>query len=303
MASQARRQSAVITGKADLTEIGVNDQSLAAQYPTRMHTALPLSTTFLFLNTRQPPFTSIKARQAINYAVDRARILQLFHFGPGQGTVTCQIVPAGFPSHQRYCPYTAGPRDGAWHGPDMQKARQLVKDSGTAHAPVTVSSFTGLTEGADKAVGSYLVRLLKDLGYRAKLRTLPLDRYFSTIGNFRSKIQTGLISWGADFPAPSTFFLPVLTCRSFYRDPTSTANYAQFCDPHVDKLASQAHAAQLTDPAEARKLWAQVDHIVTDRAPWVPVFNQASTAFVSSRVGNYQESPEYGPLLDQMWVR
>jgi hypothetical protein len=25
--------------------------------------------------------------------------------------------------------------------------------------------------------------------------------------------------------------------------------------------------------------------------------------FVSARAGNYQESPVYGPLLDQIWVR
>src|SRR6202042_1327105 len=49
--------------------------------------------------------------------------------------------------------------------------------------------------------------------------------------------------------------------------------------------------------------WAKADRIVTDQAPWVPVFNETSAGFVSSRVGNYQESPEYGPLLDQMWVR
>ena len=46
-----------------------------------------------------------------------------------------------------------------------------------------------------------------------------------------------------------------------------------------------------------------MDRIVTDDAPWVPLFNQASTAFVSSRAGIYQESPEYGPLLDQIWIR
>jgi peptide/nickel transport system substrate-binding protein len=104
-------------------------------------------------------------------------------------------------------------------------------------------------------------------------------------------------------PSASDFFTPVLTCRSFYQDPASTNNVAEYCDPHVDKLASQAQTAQLTDPAAARKLWAQVDRIVTDQSPWVPVLNGKSTTLVSSRVGNYQYSPEYGPLLDQMWVR
>ena len=74
-------------------------------------------------------------------------------------------------------------------------------------------------------------------------------------------------------------------------------------DPHVDKLVAEARATQSTDPAAARRWWAKADRIVTDQAPWVPVFNETSAGFVSSRVGNYQESPEYGPLLDQMWVR
>ena len=199
-------------------------------------------TAYLFLNTRQPPFTNIKARQAVSYAIDRARMLQLFHLPPGQGAITCQILPAGFPAHQNYCPYTAGPKDGSWHGPDMQKALQLAKDSGTKNMPVTIWTFQGF---ADKAVGFYLVRLLKDLGYRARLRTVPVVRFFDKVNDARSKIQIGLESWGADFPAASTFFLPVLTCRSFYRDPTNTNNHAGFCDPHV-RQAGQRGAGEAT---------------------------------------------------------
>ncbi len=94
---------------------------------------------------------------------------------------------------------------------------------------------------------------------------------------------------------------PLLSCQS--ADEPGTSNWAGFCDPHVDALASQARAAQLTDPAAARRLWAQADRIVTDQAPYVPVLNSTDAGFVSSRVGNYQESPVYSSLLDQMWVR
>jgi ABC-type transport system substrate-binding protein len=50
-------------------------------------------------------------------------------------------------------------------------------------------------------------------------------------------------------------------------------------------------------------MWARIDRIVTNQAPWVPISNTSPTAFVSARVRNYQESPYYGPLLDQAWVR
>ena len=122
VASQRKMESAVIVGRADVAAVGTDDQSLANRYPTRVHIALKLWNTFWFLNSRQPPFTSIKARQAINYAIDRARILQLFHLPSGEAAVTCQVLPTDFPGHQSYCPYTAGIKNGAWHGPDMQKS-------------------------------------------------------------------------------------------------------------------------------------------------------------------------------------
>ena len=50
--------------------------------------------------------------------------------------MTCQIVPAGFPDHQNYCPYTTGIKDGIWHGPDMTKARQLAKESRTSRTAI-----------------------------------------------------------------------------------------------------------------------------------------------------------------------
>lgn len=112
-----------------------------------------------------------------------------------------------------------------------------------------------------------------------------------------------MASYGADFPSPSTFILPALTCRSFDQTPAATANNAGYCNPGVDKLAAKAQAAQLTDPAAARAIWARVDRAVTDQAPWAPVYNHSWTVFVSARVGHSQVHPTYGPLLDQMWVR
>jgi ABC-type transport system substrate-binding protein/DNA-binding SARP family transcriptional activator len=302
MTDPRKEQSAVAAGQADIVNItddGLPYRPLAIRYPARVHSGLKLGTIYVFLNTRQPPFTSLKARQAINYAIDRDHIIQLRGFNsPAQATPTCQVLPADFPSYQRYCPYTAGAKDGAWHGPDLVKAARLVQQSGTTHMPVTVWNEKG------NPVGAYLVHLLSQLGYQATLRVVPVDHLFAAASNSRNKIQLGITGWLPTIPAPSEFFLSLLTCGSFYQDPASTNNLAEFCDPHADQLVSGARAAQQTDPAAARKLWAQADRVVTDQAPWVPVFNRSEAWFVSARVRNCQESPYYaGPLLDQMWVR
>ena len=115
VAGPARQESAVIAGRADLmtATYSRNGQSLATRYPARVHTSLKLATEYLFLNTRQPPFTSLKARQAVNYAIDRARILQLSHLAPGQAAVTCQMLPADFPGHRATAPTPPAPKTGS----------------------------------------------------------------------------------------------------------------------------------------------------------------------------------------------
>jgi YVTN family beta-propeller protein len=121
-------QSAVAAGRADIVDISMNGlpyRPLAVRYPARIYPGVLTFTTSFFLNIRQPPFTSLKARQAVNYAINRRRVIQILHQGPGQAAPTCQIWPPDFPSYQRYCPYTSGPKNGFWHGPDLAKAERL----------------------------------------------------------------------------------------------------------------------------------------------------------------------------------
>ena len=99
---QSADGSAVIADRADLAVfLSGGDRSLAVRYPARFHYDLKMVTTaYAALNTRQPPFSNIKARQAISYAIDRARIIQLFHLAPGQVAAACQMLPPDFPGHQ-----------------------------------------------------------------------------------------------------------------------------------------------------------------------------------------------------------
>ena len=304
MADPRAQQLAVEAGRADLAYVtGERHGPLALRYPTRVYSGLKLATTYLFLNTRRPPFNSLKARQAVNYAIDRGRLIRLLRLGsPDQATPTCQILPAGFPSHRPYCPYTADAGDGVWHSPDMAKAVRLAHESGTTHVPVTIWTAEGGL--ANDEAKSYLLGLLTKLGYQATLRTLPLDQFFATAGHASRKMQIGLSGWAAVIPTASDFFVPTLSCHFVDEAAARVSNLAEFCDPHADRLAGDAQAAQQTDPAAARRLWAKVDRLVTDQAPWAPILNRGESVFVSARVGNYQEFPYYGgPLLGQMWVR
>src|SRR5262245_59223328 len=111
----------------------------SAKYAKQVHVN-PLTSTYYFaLNTRRPPFNNLQARQAINYAADRSAYVKIGG-GPSLAVPTCQILPPNFPGYKPYCPYTAGPDHTKWTGPDLAKAKQLVKQSGTAGMKVVVNS-------------------------------------------------------------------------------------------------------------------------------------------------------------------
>ena len=66
---------------------------------------------------------------------------------------------------------------------------------------------------------------------------------------------------------------------------------------------TQAELLQITAPAKARDAWSSIERDVIDQAPWVPLVDRIWANLTSKRSGNFQVSPQYGPLADQMWVR
>jgi peptide/nickel transport system substrate-binding protein len=129
------------------------------------------------------------------------------------------------------------------------------------------------------------------------------NRYWSLLGDSRAGVQAGFFSWYQDYPAPSDFIDPLLTCGSFARDNPVNLNDAEFCDPRIDAQARRALSLEQADPAEAAARWAAVDRALTCQAPLVPLYNPRDLTVLSARVGNYQFHPYWNVLIDQLWVR
>jgi YVTN family beta-propeller protein len=276
---------------------------LATRYASQLHSGPMGATVGLVLNTRVWPFNVLAARQALNYAINRARLIQLIG-GPLLAQPTCQILPPAMPGYRPYCPYTVSP-GGGWTAPDLARAEQLVKASGTRGAKVTVVSGKFGTPIPVRATGRYLVSVLNKLGYRASLHVIPGSNgnaYNRRLYDSRQRTQIGWFSWYQDYPAPSDFIRTLLTCQSFLPGNPGNSNAAEFCNHRIDAQVTQAIALQPHDPSAAWALWARIDHEIVGQAPWVPVYNPRSLVVLSARVGNYQFAPYWRVLIGQLWV-
>ena len=262
--------------------------ALRAQSTVQVHSA-SVSVTFAFMNTALAPFDSVATRQAVSMAIDRAHLAELSAAALG-GSITCQVLPPGWPGYHPYCPYTTRPDPGGrWRGPDLDAARRLVDASGTQGATVVV----GPVLDRYREMGAYLVTVLRDLGYEASLAPqIPDDDVYQAV--FDSREQIGIFEWFADTLTPAGF-LAGFTCAE-------SDGLSNYCDPAFDAMVAEARQLQTTDAAAATAKWAEVDRAVVDLALWAPFFNPGAD-IVSERVGNFQFHPAYLVLLDQLWVK
>ena len=272
---------------------------LGRKHADQVHINPLLATVYFAFNTRIPPFDNLKARQAVNFATDRDDLVRI-NGGKNLASPTCQVLPPDAPGYKPYCPYTVNPDGGSWTGPDMPRARQLIKESGTEGMRVKVNSDT---TAVNKAFGLYFVDLLNKLGYDASAQFLAPDIQFVYAQNSKNKVQFAWSAWLADYPAASDFLQILLGCGSFHPNSNSSPNIAAFCDNAIQATMDKAAATAGSDPAAANELWAQVDRDVTDQAPWVAMFNPKLLDFTSTRVKGFQFSPQWTFLLAQASVQ
>jgi len=269
------------------------------QYTNQVHVNALTADWYFAFNTKQPPFNNLKARQAVNFAADRNAYVKIGG-GPSLAVPTCQILPPNFPGYKPYCPYTAGGGTTKWTGPDLAKARALVKASGTAGAKVVVN-----TDIPDKALGEQMVSDLNKIGYKASIQVLAgtIQYPFIQNSNNSKKWNIAWSAWYQDYPAPSDFLNVLLGCGSIRPGSDASPNIAAFCDPSIQNLMTKAENLGVTNPPAANNIWAQVDHAMTDQAPWVDLYNPKQIDFLSKRVHGYLWNPQWYILIDQQWLK
>jgi peptide/nickel transport system substrate-binding protein len=292
----------VESGQADWVVDAVPGDRLAElqnRFAAQLHSDQLPADWYVALNVNIKPFNQLKAREAVNLAIDRNAIAELYG-GPLRATPTCQVLPPGFPGYAPYCPWTIG-GEAPWSGPDLVRAQQLVAESGTAGTRIDI---VVANDAVQKAIGKYIQVVLFKLGYDPRVTALPDGVQSAYVQNSRHGVEAALSQWQQYYPAPADLLDGLLGCDSFVPDSDSSPNISGFCDRQtVQPLMKRAVALGLTRPKAAERLWRIVDRRIADLAVWMPLFNPKQLSLVSKRVGNYQWSPQLHLLPSKLWVK
>jgi peptide/nickel transport system substrate-binding protein len=269
------------------------------QYAGQVHVNTLTADYYMALNTRRPPFNNLQARQAINYAANRTADVKIYG-GPSLAVPACQILPPNYPSYTPYCPFTTGSQT-VWSGPNLAKAKALVKASGTAGDTVVVN---GTTDTVGKALAEQMVADLNSIGYKASTQLLTSGAQYTFVQNSAnsSKWNVGYSQWFQDYPAQSDFLNVLLGCGTIHPNSDASPNIAAFCNKGINSQILQAESDESTNPAQATSLWTTIDHEDTLQAAWVDLFNPKQIDFLSKNVHGYEWNPQWYILIDQLWL-
>lgn len=230
------------------------------------------STYYFFMNQRLKPFSSLKVRQAVNYAINRQALVNL---RGGLGVPTYNFLPPSYPQYKKFNPNP--------FPYNLQKAKQLVQQSGMAGQPVKV--FTISDVAVDLSTGEYLQSQLNKIGLKASLHAIAGANYFTIVGNQATKAQIGFTDWFEDYPYPTDWFNVLLNGDRITQ--VHNNNYG-----NVDVKSANTQMTNLSHLPPSQALatstnaqWAAIDKsLMINNAAAAPYLNGILTSFFSTKL-------------------
>lgn len=244
-----------------------------AKYSDRYREQVAASTYYFFMNERVPPFDKKEVRDAVNFGVDKPALARLF---AGEIAPGCSFLPPGMPGFSESLDVEDCPWGDPNEPPDLEKARQMIKDAGEAGTEVTV--YGNNDDPSDKVTEAYADMLTK-MGLKATPKILDGGVYFQTIGNAKTKAQTGFANWFQDFPHPKNFMF-LVDGKSI--QPTNNQNFGNTDDPEITKGIAELNKEP--DVQEVAGDWEELNKKLVERGWVVPYGHRKLATFLSERM-------------------
>lgn len=225
----------------------------------------------LFLNNAREPFTDVRVRQAICYALDRQGIINVVAEGKGEVIGTNM-----FPTFGRY--YDASLVNK--YPTNIEKAKELLKEAGYEG----VISFTiTIPSNYDFHVktGEVITQQLKAAGIDAKIKLIEWSSWLSDVYAGRD-FESTIIGLDSEL-APSDIL------RFYPSD--SSKNFINYSNTEFDRIYTEAKKTSSED--EKEKLYKQLEAILTDDAASAYIQSPAQLVAVNKEITGYTFYPVY----------
>jgi ABC-type transport system substrate-binding protein len=214
-----------------------------------------VATWYVALNTELKPFDDARVRQAMNYAVDRARLLSLVN---GRGVPAKGVLPPLMPG---FNPRSEG------YGYDPTKARSLLEEAGY-RGGFNTTLWMRAGDLMVSRVGEAIQHDLGKIGVGIELKKVALAVFLDARSQ-RRNIPCSLEQWYQDYPDPSNFLSSLLDGRRIVE--ANGVNIAFYNNPAVNELLDQG-AADL-DAATRLNFYQRAEELVVKDAPWIFLFH------------------------------
>ncbi len=212
-----------------------------------------LSLLFYGMNCRHPALGNPLLRKALAAAIDREKIVSEVY--KRQFEPATSLLPPGMPGYQ--------PQSGRWRY-DLELARNLAKQVlGTGeNAGVTIEVVSNSQSPLAQAELQLVREAWGQLGVNVVTKYIPdwsqFEQYVKS-----DALQVYRYAWMADMPDPDNFLQPLLAS-------TSQINFMRYRSEGLDSLLGKA--SQIADPLERAGLYQQMEEMVAESAPLIPLF-------------------------------
>jgi peptide/nickel transport system substrate-binding protein len=223
------------------------------------------------LNTKVPPFNNVNLRRAAIAAADRNAYL-LARGGKLVGQVATHYLGPEVPGFQESGGEQGFGIDYVSHpSGDMTVACKYMKAAGYPNCKYTGNAKV-LIVGSNSDPGPKEMQIvqagLQKLGFNATIKAVPQQTMYSKFcGYVKAEIQVcPTAGWIEDFPDPYAYLYVPFSGKAIV--PVNNVNWAQEDNPKINDAMDAA--AQITDPAQRRKAWANVNKMLVQDAPAIP---------------------------------
>ncbi|GGR06340.1 ABC transporter substrate-binding protein [Deinococcus ruber] len=229
-----------------------------------------VNTSYISLNTGVGPLKDVRVRQAINMAINKTKVLRIIN---GRGELAKGYLPPLMPG---YDPAASG------YKYDPAAARALLKAAGYAGGFDT-TLYTTSTD-PNPRIAQSLQQDLAAVGIRASIKSQAQSTVVEAASTKATApmVWSGGMAWTQDYPDPSDFYWPILSCKSAVQ---GGWNWAFYCDKALDARAEKADQMVAPGQSAARlKEYASIFAALNKQALWVPIYHEVRYMMRSDRL-------------------